>query len=82
MAKELKLGLQMGYWGAQPPADLIGATHDKGPVDVGGARGRVELGLRLCRSGAGQHAPRERGRLRVVGIGDAGSFAGLIRARN
>ncbi len=26
--KELKLGIQMGYWGAQPPADIIGLAKE------------------------------------------------------
>ena len=26
--KELKLGIQMGYWGAQPPEDIIGLAKE------------------------------------------------------
>ncbi|GIS75795.1 MAG: hypothetical protein CM1200mP12_15140 [Gammaproteobacteria bacterium] len=27
--KDLKLGIQMGYWGAQPPEDIIGIAKGK-----------------------------------------------------
>jgi len=28
MAKDLKIGLQMGYWGANPPTDLVGTAQE------------------------------------------------------
>jgi len=28
MARDLKLGLQLGYWGAHPPADLVGVAQE------------------------------------------------------